>query len=294
MMDMDEPMVAAAQPAPRRQEALVSISETQTVASIVPNFSGDPTKYREWEKALDKAQTLLNAAPDKKMYYAFQRSSSVVSDFIQRFLDSADPRERTWTELRNQLTTRFAEVVDPQYALALLWRTRQGKQESVPVYGERLFAIAQDAYTAQDMTNPAIERQLVATFIDGLNNEQMKFKLTRENPPTFEQALIMAANEQNLLAKFNLRKQVQPRWQEREETPMEVSRVRDKVCRRCGIAHRSRECMQVNSVQLRCFNCNSPTHLARECKERPKNRSKVCWSCNQPGHLSKFCRNRKN
>ena len=173
--------------------------EAHNVASMVPSFSGDPKKFRTWERSIDKAATLLNATNDRKIMFAFQRAEGVVSDFIQRFLD-AEPlgsRHRTWETLKGQLATRFAEVTDPQYALTLLRRVKQERNESVPVYGERMLALAQDAFTANDLAQLAIQRQLIALFVDGLLYDNLKLKMIREDPNTFEDALLAATREQS-------------------------------------------------------------------------------------------------
>ena len=273
---------------------LVALGETQTVATIVPQFSGNPKKFREWEKSIEKAGTLLKVDEEKRMYYAFQRSEGVVSDFIQRFLDTAVPAEKNWTNLKVQLATRFAEVADPQYALALLRRLRQERGESVPVYGERMLALAQEAFSGPDLRQAAIQRQLVATFIDGLHNDSLKMKLLREDPASFEGALLIAAQEQNLRAKFELRKKAQPgnNWRyddSRNEEPMDINSSRRRGCFKCGGAHRAQDCgrgVNVVDVEKKCYICNSPAHLARQC---PKRRQVICFQCGRPGHYSRDC-----
>ena len=96
------------------QGVSVALGETQTVATMVPTFSGNPKQFRAWEKSIEKAGTLLKASEEKKMFFAYQRAEGVVSDFIQRFLDNAAAAEKTWEVLKAQLATRFAEVADPQ------------------------------------------------------------------------------------------------------------------------------------------------------------------------------------
>ena len=72
------------------------------------------------------------------------RSKGPTSDFIDRFL-----RERpqaTWGEMKQELTVRFAEIVDPQHALTLLRKIKQRPKESVQLFAERLLTLSEDAF----------------------------------------------------------------------------------------------------------------------------------------------------
>ena len=46
------------------------------------------------------------------------------------------------------------------------------------------------------------------------------------------------------------------------------------------------------SVSVRCYNCNRPGHLSRNCRQ-PR-RQPVCYSCNQPGHVARDCQHQGN
>ena len=79
-------------------------------------------------------------------------------------------------------------------------------------------------------------------------------KLLRDNPPTFEAALLTAAREQNLLFKFNLRKWVGGGnfgYEPTRDEPMEVKQLRRRGCRGCGRPHLGRECpLTVNAIDV--------------------------------------------
>lgn len=53
----------------------------------------------------------------------------------------------SWHDLTASLQNRFAEITDPQHALAVMLRTRQNSNESVQLFAERLLQIAEDAYS---------------------------------------------------------------------------------------------------------------------------------------------------
>ena len=91
----------------------------------------------------------------------------------------------------------------------LLTKVHQKSGETVQVYDERLFALSEDAF--DNHQGPAVQRQLIDIFVDGLLEEQLKLKVLRENPNTLEAAITAATNEQNLRKRFNLRTQHHPK-----------------------------------------------------------------------------------
>ena len=75
-------------------------------------------------------------------------------------------QENSWEELKSELKVRFAEVNYPHHAFTMLHKLRQVKHESVQVYAERLYALANDVLTKVD--NTVVESQLVGFFTYGL------------------------------------------------------------------------------------------------------------------------------
>ena len=69
--------------------------------------------------------------------------------------------------LKKELTSRFAEVTDHQYALFLLRKVKQRPGEIIQVYAERLMALSDDAFDDAAAAN----EQLIIFFVDGLLHE---------------------------------------------------------------------------------------------------------------------------
>ena len=134
---------------------------------------------------------------------AYQSSQGAVSDFIQRYLH--DYVGNNWGQLKTELTSRFAEIADPQHAFVLLRKIKQKPEENVQLYAERLLSLAEEAFTGQNGGVSAIERQLVGFFVDGFAYDYLKMKVMRENPTTLQAAVASAMTEQNLRKRFNLR-----------------------------------------------------------------------------------------
>ena len=61
---------------------------------------------------------------------------------------------------------QFVEVNDPHYAFTMLHKARQIRNESVQIYSEMFYALANGTFVKVDKA--VIESQLVGFFIDGL------------------------------------------------------------------------------------------------------------------------------
>lgn len=173
----------------------------QGVNQIVLPFEGEPKKFKEWVKSIEKYAVLTNLDDNKVKRVAHQASRGPVSDFIKRYSE-ANP-QATWANMKTELSTRFSEITDAQHAFMLLRKVHQKPGETVQVYAERLLALAVDAFDNQQ--GQPVQRQLIDIFVDGLKEDQLKLKVFRENPNTLEAAITTATNEQNLRRRFNLR-----------------------------------------------------------------------------------------
>ena len=268
-------------------QGLTTKLNTHGINQIVPNFSGDPTKFRTWIKQIEKYVLLADIGRDEAKKVAYQASDPPVSDFIHRWLEQNEGNERAgWNELKAQLTVRFAEVTDPQHAFELLSKLKQKPGENVPIFAERLYNLAEEVFKDQNVMLPIIQKQLVNFFINGLSLDYLKMKIMRENPETYQAAVAVAMTEQNLRKRFELRRGKPEKVdfrpsQSTSHEPMEVDHYRPPK---------------------RCFNCNKVGHRAKECRSRHKQVNSVehgqnssknkieCWRCGKLGHIKKNCR----
>ncbi|MCG8049022.1 MAG: hypothetical protein JAY66_25635 [Candidatus Thiodiazotropha taylori] len=259
----------------------------QGVAKIVPSFDGDCKKFKEWIKSIEKYCVLTHVPNDQVKMIAYQSSKGPVSDFLKRHLETHP--DHNWMAIKAELTSRFAEVTDPQHALMLLRKVKQKPGENIQVYAERLMALSEDAFFGQ--LGDAVQTQLVGFFIDGLAFDYMKMKVMRENPATLQAAITVATAEHNLRKRFDLRTSSHSGQKQNAYTgeygtePMEVDHARPK---------------------LRCFVCNKKGHKAKDCRSRQHNVNSVrsssgtqsstlrCWNCNKLGHIARRCRAKRN
>lgn len=179
--------------------------------------------------------------------------SGPVADFVRRYLtEQENKREHpSWDILKRNLTTRFADITDPYQAFAVLRKTKQGPNESVQLYAERLLNVAEDAYP-QPGDRPVVEQQMINIFLDGLFHDYLKMKILREDPQTFDEAVQIAAHEQNIRTRFSLRQENEPKKYNKnhnlktppsDESPMECDHFRRKRCYKCKrIGHWGKDC----------------------------------------------------
>ncbi|MEW8547733.1 MAG: hypothetical protein AB2693_29850 [Candidatus Thiodiazotropha sp.] len=276
--------------------SLSSVVQAQSVAAIVPRFDGTPTKFKAWIKALSKYGMLTACDDEKLKLLALQTSEGPLSDYIHRWLSAN--QDRPWADLRTELQSRFAEVIDKSYALGLLRRIRQEKDENVQIYAERLLNLAEDAFQGEGQ-NPGelapIERQLVGYFTDGLYYDYLKIKVMRENPDELRRAVAIAMAEQNLRKRFNLRTGRQ--LEERQIEPMEVSSARPRYCRICrrqghtAATCRLRQQQQVNTLRnVAAIQNNAGRENPVAPSRSTGNDSTMrCWSCGGIGHRRATC-----
>ena len=160
---------------------------------------------------------------DKLKMLALQTADRPLSAYIHSWLSAH--QDQMLLQLRTELQSRLAEVIDMSNALWLLHRIRQERNENVQLYAERLLNLAKDDFQGEGQ-NPAdlapIEQQLVGFFTDCLYYDYLKIKVMRENPE-LRPAVAIAISEQNLRKRLNLRtgRQLED-YEYREIEPMDM------------------------------------------------------------------------
>ena len=134
---------------------------------------------------------LMGVDDARRKLIAYQTSGGAVSGFIEHYM-TQNPNHN-WGQMKAQLAVRFADVTDGQMALSLLRQCKQKVGESIYNYAERILSLAETAYDNQG--GDPIERQLIDICVDGLNNDQLKMKILRDQPATLQGAVAVATND---------------------------------------------------------------------------------------------------
>lgn len=262
-----------------QMSGLSTAVNAQGVAKVIRSFDGNPREFKEWIKNIEKYSILTRVPADQVKMVAYQSCKGPVSDFLKRHL--AENQGQAWADIKKELTSRFAEVTDNQYALSLLRKVRQKQGESIQVYAERLMTLSEDAFDDP----AAAQQQLIGFFIDGLGQDYMKMKIMRANPDSLQAAIKIGNEEQNLRRRFDLRSHNHSQsFYGTVDEPMEIGHARPSI---------------------RCYKCNKQGHKAKECRlrktvvnavnnvgnsDRPRPRADiVCWYCEKRGHIAKDC-----
>ena len=198
------------------KQALDQVKTLTTAVSVpllqvVRIFEGDPNSFKTWEREIERYAQMAKLTDEDIPRIAHITSSGSVELFIRRYLEEKenDFLNPTWSDLKQILQKRFADVSDSGQAMAMLRKNRQKPDESVQIFSERFLRIAEDAYPPSACSNETarqvVEKQLVDIFCDSLYYDHLRIKVMREDPQDFESAVNIAMNEQNLRKRFQLR-----------------------------------------------------------------------------------------
>ena len=118
-----------------------TITNSNDLFVLIPNrYEGDPRKFQEWIKQIEKYAFTTELDGAKVKLIAYKTSAGPISDFIQRCITN-NPNN-TWNQLKAELTMRFAEISDSDQVLIMLREIKQYRDENVQCYAERLLSLA--------------------------------------------------------------------------------------------------------------------------------------------------------
>ena len=119
-----------------------AISSHGVLLDVKP-YTGNQKEFKNWVQGIEKHARLNGLTEDRIKLVAFQTSQDAVSDYLDRLLGT-NP-EYSWAKIKSELATRFAEVSDKTHAFSLLQKVKQKRDESVPVFAERILSLAVQA-----------------------------------------------------------------------------------------------------------------------------------------------------
>ena len=188
----------------------------QNLARQIREFKGDGSRhFHDWLRDVERVGAALEATPEKFKALAFMTLKGTAVDFLSHIL--RENPNISWPALHHHLMTQFSDRSDEHLAKQKLRRLSQHKGETIQSFCERILALAEDAYPAQNLGNPLVQAALIDTLTEGVLDDSMARKLIRNRPPTFAMAQAIANEEQQTNRAFSLR---------RRDEPMEIDELR--------------------------------------------------------------------
>ena len=263
---------------------LTTTMGTQSVNRYVKIFDGSrPNEFKEWVKSVEKFCNLTGVPRERIKLIAHQTSAGPVSNFLTRYLEGNV--DISWNVVKGALRFQFGDVIDSQYSLSLLSKIKQRSEETVQIYAERFLNIAEDAFQT-NVQNAEIQKQLVGYFIDGLRDDSLKLKVMRENSQTFEAAMLVAAREQNLKKRFQLR--TGHKYNDcvaNSQVPKKVTQSRNKL--RCGYCKQKGHLL--SNCRIRQRKARAKVSILKKITKKQNNYA--CFACGNIGHFARKCPN---
>ena len=276
---------------------------TQGALNNIPEFTGKE-KLSQWLQQINKFGK-INGLSDKSIcQLAWAKSKGTVSSLIGRKLEEVPGI--SWAQLKEVLKKEYGEIVDTQQAFAKLASIRQGREEDMTAYVERMLQLVDQAYGAdwKAEINAVIESQLVAIFMEGLRSVDLKLRIYRKNVVKIDEAIRLAKAEDLSRKRFPTAFPGPFPTAKRMETPMEIDRMRRPVCGKCQGSHPTRDCRRqparsgpapipprgVRMVR-NSGNVSNPKGSYEKDVDRKHGR---CFHCHQTGHFWVNCPTRLN
>ena len=219
----------------------------QGLLDRVPEFTGKE-KLEDWLQEINKSK-LTHGLSDKEVcQLMWAKSRGTVSRVVGRKL--TEKPTTTHEELVTLLENEYGQLVDGQHAFSKLTKLKQGKDEELSSYIERLFPLVERAYGEKWKTAHAgvVQPQLVGIFMEGLKDREVKLRIYRKGVTTIDEAIEIAKAEELSKRRFPLpgpsRGPEQRTFsQPRREEPMELGHHGRRVaCFGCGGPHKQTDC----------------------------------------------------
>ena len=226
---------------------------TQGALANVSVFTGKES-LREWLEEIEKCKKLHDLTDEGTGQLVWAKTKGTVSRLVGRKLD--ENANLPWKTLKEILEKEYGDTVDRQQAFTKLTRLRQGRTETMASYIERTYYMADQAYGPEWKTNDVLEEQLIAFFMEGLRDCNLKRVIYKKDIKDIDEAMSIAKADELSKKRFP----VESGSSEQRGEPMEIDQHRRGGCFRCGGPHLQRECPRQPGVakQVRTVNERGP------------------------------------
>ena len=255
-------------------EGYISIGDA---LKLIPPFKGNKNEVLAFVGNVDTAFSVINPNQEDTLYkFVLTRiSGEPRTAIIHRNFDN-------WPELKQFLRNSYLEKRTLDFHASQLFRSRQGKDERVSEWIQRIQTLGSQFRDAAllDSTEGAREGILDLSdrlrnicFVQGLHSDRIQTIVRSRNYRNFDEIAETALVEESAIVSK------QDRYKGEGPAP--------NRCSSCGkIGHVSSKCfsrekreVRVNPIEVKraensqrftCFRCGEKGHIARYCKKPPK------------------------
>ena len=268
----------------KEQTNVSLLSKIMRNHQYIPFSGNNDTEFRNYLSCLRKAKNIYNLDDDQIRALALALSEGSASDWITRFI-SNNPTV-SWEQLEVELQRAFLDVRDKDDIVKTIGSLRRRDRESLLSFSERIFKLAEEAYTPVELESHIVQGTLVNAFIAGLNHNKISEKLTRKKPTTLDEAVKIARKEKGIEI---LIKNVTFKDPEVNICPLEASEDKVKLLQN--------EIYSLNEKLTKMENLYKQVQMTPKNNFKPhfqytNDRRPICFRCQTPGHFQRTCNKR--
>ena len=268
---------------------LTEFKQTAIISKIIKNndfqkYNGNSERgFWTYLENLQKAQSIYNLTDDQMIALSLALATESAYDWIKRHIESNE--EISWKTLYEQLQKKFI-ISDKEDTKWKLRNLKQDKGESLLSFSERIFKMAEIAYTSEELSKDLVKKQLVTIFIEGLENDKIADKLTRKKPETIDAAMVIAARELGHESLVKLRK----RTPENNTSIFAIESKENEIIKTLkSLTEKMGELVISSKVEQEKSDKTPTTKMEFTPEGRP-----ICFFCKKAGHIQKNCFSKNN
>lgn len=253
-------------------------SHTKKITVKQPEMYKTSKSIKNYVKLWDNYARIMNMTGTQTIqsFYTF------VDEEVQEKLgELSDNEQKTWKDFKDLVLKTLEKPASKTAMRHKLRALKQGRDESVLEYKEKLEKIANQAYA--EGQNKEKDDALKDALASGLRNDEVAIKIIGKETWSFKDSVDYAMSRENSVT---ARKEMSHNGSSVEVAILKVDDAtpNNDICMISGAEpFPQRPELRSNNFK-KCYNCNKPGHLAATCTSKA-----VCYFCDQPGHIKNAC-----
>ena len=271
------------------RRSLLAVTNTITADTFLKNITpldrkGDG-RLRTWVEELERYFTIANVPDGEKGRIALLTTKGQIGSYIHSIMQAN--AGINWEDIKRALREYMGEGINRHRIFLELATIRQGRQENVHNYMQRVLGMAERAYAGWGGNDRVSQHQVRDFFVEGLRDSEVKLAVLKAEPDTIDAAYQKAVSE----SKWKIR--VEPNIDSDPE-PMEVCYTRRRPHDGSSRRPRNRDFEGHDREANDRIGSRDYQNVGRRGYNTGGWAPPVCWSCGSRGHLSWNCSKRNS